>query len=523
MKLAIIVLSLISSLLSSPIQSSSIEIIGIPQSKKIHYDSSSKEFTCLDLSKKIPFSQVNDDFCDCPDASDEPGTSACPNGQFYCMNSAFRPKSIPTRFVNDGYCDCCDGSDEYKSPSGLLCENTCSEKGRSEMEKLKKYELIHQEGYKRKLEFIQLAIHKREEKENELTALREEIELASGDMTRAEHEKNKAEELANEAKEKHKEFVEAIKQETLKSKIQDVFNSLDTNHDGTVSEEELKIRPELDMNGDGSADETELMTVFGDVLGDGVSDEEFNSRWEEYQAANTAFTKRQDEMIRAIKGGDETRVPRPESENNNGEDEDTGIPPEDDYVSEGDSSDDIPPPTDSEAEDTNTEYDEETKALISTADDTKRVYEDAKRTHDDIQKKIDSIDKFLSLDLGNEHEYYPTSEKCFSKDDREYTYELCPFNKVIQRPKNGGRETSLGAWGHWEQTTFLYSSMLYEKGERCWNGPERNTQVLLLCGSESELISVDEPNRCQYMFEFRTPAACQATLAMSRLHRHDEL
>ena len=36
-----------------------------------------KDFTCLDGSHTIPFNAVNDDYCDCPDGSDEPGRWSC--------------------------------------------------------------------------------------------------------------------------------------------------------------------------------------------------------------------------------------------------------------------------------------------------------------------------------------------------------------------------------------------------------------------------------------------------------------
>lgn len=45
----------------------------LPFSLDHHFYDESKPFTCLDGSATIPFDQVNDDYCDCKDGSDEPG------------------------------------------------------------------------------------------------------------------------------------------------------------------------------------------------------------------------------------------------------------------------------------------------------------------------------------------------------------------------------------------------------------------------------------------------------------------
>ncbi|RDX68347.1 Glucosidase 2 subunit beta, partial [Mucuna pruriens] len=88
-----------------------------------HTPSSSEVIKCRDGSKSFSRDRLNDNFCDCPDGTDEPGTSACPNGKFYCRNLGSKPQFIVSSHVNDHFCDCCDGSDEY---DGIICcPNTC--------------------------------------------------------------------------------------------------------------------------------------------------------------------------------------------------------------------------------------------------------------------------------------------------------------------------------------------------------------------------------------------------------------
>lgn len=103
------------------------QIRGLPRSLEPLYAGVGGKFTCLDGSKSIALAQINDDFCDCKDGSDEPGTSACSAGKFYCPNKGYRGKYIAALLVNDGVCDCCDGSDEWNGR--VTCTNTCDVDG----------------------------------------------------------------------------------------------------------------------------------------------------------------------------------------------------------------------------------------------------------------------------------------------------------------------------------------------------------------------------------------------------------
>ena len=61
------------------------QIIGIdPKLKRFYVPTDKNKFVCLDSNQEIPFDWVNDDFCDCPNGSDEPATGACQKNPFYC-------------------------------------------------------------------------------------------------------------------------------------------------------------------------------------------------------------------------------------------------------------------------------------------------------------------------------------------------------------------------------------------------------------------------------------------------------
>ncbi|KAF5757236.1 putative glucosidase II beta subunit [Helianthus annuus] len=85
---------------------------------------------CKDGSNSFTRDRINDEFCDCVDGTDEPGTSACPTAKFYCRNAGSSPRFLFSSRVNDQICDCCDGSDEYDG--GIICPNTCVMGGHTE-------------------------------------------------------------------------------------------------------------------------------------------------------------------------------------------------------------------------------------------------------------------------------------------------------------------------------------------------------------------------------------------------------
>uniref|UniRef100_A0A8D3CAI7 Glucosidase 2 subunit beta n=1 Tax=Scophthalmus maximus TaxID=52904 RepID=A0A8D3CAI7_SCOMX len=206
---------------------------GVPLSKRQFYEEG-KPFTCLDGSHSIPFDRVNDDYCDCQDGSDEPGTAACPNGSFHCTNAGFRPAFIPSSRINDGICDCCDTTDEYNS--GAACQNTCREMGHKERESLQKMAEIAKEGFVLKQQLIQEAKRGIEDKKAKLV----DVQVVKKDLEEKVEAlrtvKETAEQPEKEAKERHLKAWEdqkaLIRMEKDKARMAVVFLELDDDADG---------------------------------------------------------------------------------------------------------------------------------------------------------------------------------------------------------------------------------------------------------------------------------------------------
>ncbi|KAJ8305272.1 hypothetical protein KUTeg_015817, partial [Tegillarca granosa] len=58
-----------------------------------------------------------------------------------------------------------------------------------------------------------------------------------------------------------------------------------------------------------------------------------------------------------------------------------------------------------------------------------------------------------------------------------------------------GPEDEYSVMGHWSgPENDRYESQKLERGQNCWNGPDRSVKVHFKCGTEHELTNAYEPN-----------------------------
>ncbi|WKX93609.1 hypothetical protein Q1695_011125 [Nippostrongylus brasiliensis] len=440
------------------------------------------EFNCLDGSKSILYNQVNDDYCDCPDGSDEPGTSACPNGKFHCANKGHTGADIPSSRVNDKICDCCDGSDEYSG--AVECPNICEELGRSAREEMRRQSEIARKGFAIRKTLAAEGQKLRTEKLNALAPLKEEREKLIPAKEALEKKKTEAADRERALKDKHRDAWMAVKEEKKKEKSNLMFKEIDANGDQKITLDEMKKLEYLDTDHDGTVSDDEAKVY---LTVDEADSEHFlknmydNLKSEKLSAEDFKKHENETEEEHDSEGGDKL--------------ESTTLEPE--TTTEDDDYNTMPP------------YDDETLKASDEADAARKEYDEVDDKVRTLDSQISEAESFVQQDFDADFAWVALKGKCFELNEQQYTYKLCVFDRTVQKDRNG-HETSLGNWKEWSGAPpAKYAKQSYKNGVQCWNGPERSTEVEIQCGETSELVSATEPAKCEYYFVFRTPAACK--------------
>ncbi|CAF0992039.1 unnamed protein product [Adineta ricciae] len=504
---------------------------GVPAAQLSKYVSS-KPFSCLDGSSTIPFEFVNDDYCDCRDGSDEPGTSACPNGRFFCENKGYIGTTIPSHFVGDSICDCCDGTDEYETK--IVCNNTCFELAQKSRAEREARRALHEAGVAKKMEIIKQSVVIKADRETRLREFEQNLEKLESELKEKEELKNQAEIPENEAKEKHQKIWEeqrAVREAIAHdNQMREMFAELDTNNDSLVSIEELQKHTELDTDLENEFTAEEVRTILGadsvdfDAFNVTVFDQISNS----YKKLHEPITETPVDVNDIVASTEAYLNQKDEQEQEQHHDEE--IPEEQEDEHDFDQHE-TPSPVATSLEhekhihdDTVPEYDDETKRLIQIADHARNEYHDVERRVHDVKREIEDLKRQSDVDTGVHGEYSAFIDQCYDYEEREYTYRVCMFRDAKQIPKGGGGEVIIGYWDSWVgPTTNKYLKMKYSNGATCWNGPARSLTVTFRCGIEHKIVDVREPTRCEYAMIFETPSACDETIASGTQHHgHEE-
>lgn len=415
-------------------------------------------FQCRDGSATK--ARLNDDYCDCTDGSDEPGTSACPNSRFFCANKGFKSKEVFSSMVNDGVCDCCDGSDEWQTG---VCQNDCLALGAAAKAKAEERARLVAKGYEIATQWAARGEAARQTTQAELEALNQELEGKRQEVAAIEEKKKAAEEVEQQLQEEHRVKKEA---EAEAARVQAEAEKAEADAAAAAAGEEEPPQEGAEAAApEAMQPEAEAAPAEAEAEAEAApGEEEAASPAEEYEAAEGELPDEGEDYGEG--GGEEEEEEAPAA---------PAAEPEE------------PLPTDPEAEKLRGEH---------------RDAKDALRKLEDKERELKEA---LAKDYGGMRQYEPLQHECFDVTQGEWIYSLCPYKDAKQKGKHGGGSTDLGRWDGWADG---YKKMEFKHGQACWNGPIRSLDVHVRCGGESKLLKVDEPEVCKYVAEFETPGAC---------------
>ncbi|KAK6498925.1 hypothetical protein TWF481_011496 [Arthrobotrys musiformis] len=488
----------------------------------------SQTFSCLTNPQiSFPISLLNDDFCDCPDGTDEPGTSACshlkasvnPLPGFYCQNKGHVPAYIPFGRVNDGVCDydtCCDGSDEWMGVGGVKCPDRCDEIGKEARKAAAEKRKLFESGIRSYNKLVAKAVLVKKEVEDKIVSLTGEIKRYEGLVEEKKAGLKKAEEeeklklarsgaKGEEGKSTHQKLLDYSKE-----KVQDYQQKL-----LKLVDEAQRLREELEKT-------EKILKTFKEEYNPNFNDEGVKravNGWEDYLAS-----KSQEENI--LSGDYLSEVTDLAYGHHNWED----YEPEEDLAQDMYAIEAFLPPflrtivheQLSSLRQSLVEYGllAPRKQKPSAKSDTlsphiQKLTDDLTATESSLASKkteLANLQTDLTKDYGPESVFRALKDVCTEATSGEYTYSFCHLGRATQKNRDGG-STHLGDWTGFDrrlddEIEQEVTVIKFEKGLRCWNGPERSAYVYLRCSAEEKILSVAETEKCVYKYVATSPAVC---------------
>ncbi|KAI5967725.1 hypothetical protein CANMA_002905 [Candida margitis] len=449
-------------------------VIGVSDDRQSLYqpqidEQGNKYWHCLnDTSIRLSYDQINDDICDCPDGSDEPGTNACPNPpfKFYCKNEGHFPNYIDQFKLNDGVCDyeiCCDGSDEYKLGG---CENKCGE--------------IHRqfEEYKNsKLAFMKKAGVKKQQTikraHNGRRKLREQLDSLESQVSELKAKINKLK----------------LQSENLEERDESVFDQLREYFGGLADKLELHKRDILHQESKLQALETILnflSTHYNPNFNDAAVKEVIH-KFQEY------VSNKEEEALEDIHETNQIIAQLAEKAkemSHSGVKKVTHFTPSISnmihYYYQLLTDKFLPKPViEYKSDFSSNELDHEVEKL--------------EQELEKLQAKIQGVKVNLSSDYGPEDILRAYEKVAITKNLGGYNYRINLLQGISQD------DIFIGKFREYKD-----GKITYQDGAKCWNGPRRSATVEFTCGEGPELVSVSEPEKCHYYFTIQGESWCDA-------------
>jgi protein kinase C substrate 80K-H len=524
-----------------------------------------KEFFVCDNGKTVlKPGQINDEYCDCKDGKDEPGTSACSHGTFYCRNKGYKIISIPSSRVDDGICDCCDASDELPG----MCPNTCSKVASEKRASLERAINAFKVGNAQRKEWIAQAREQLQSQANQLVLIDKELESVRAKQTSVTHESDAY--LASLSSSHHESLSENKKTldqllilepqsvaylaqfvQNLAEVLDVTQNQIDNMMTFKPQSRSMGIREEEEGDGYGedgidhtssgaphSCDVTDLLvTPSGTLSGlcqvpenQDVYAELYHILYQllkQYRPYSEAFY-----LLGHYKLQGNQWVAEAVDYARNAlvdiEPHDALVPSDApsclaDFAALSAEFCLLPEQMKSLLEPLVTEeaaqqQDETYLNYKQTLDTLNNEIRDLERRRTDAssaQNILTQLSNKSPAEVEGELAFQALKDQCFDVVDGKFSYSLCILQKVSQKEEHGNYNTvSLGSYERIEAVASTTSNqgavyvMHFENGQYCHAHGPRKADVTIRCGEKNVLLSAAEPSTCFYALQFESPVAC---------------